>query len=81
MSKANDLVSADHGFKIRMRTLRGYLREAQGYTAWDEYQVVAGRRIVGRYEMLAQAQRAFPNAELDVSVVHEAEIRKKQTAR
>lgn len=31
--------------KIRMRTLRGYRREAQGYIAWDEYQLVADRLV------------------------------------
>lgn len=46
-------------FKIRERTLRGYSREAQGYTAWDEAQIVQGRTIVSRHDTREQAERAL----------------------
>jgi hypothetical protein len=42
--------------KIRKRELRGYAKEAQGYTSWIEYQVVDGKRIVKRFDMLSQAE-------------------------
>lgn len=64
------------GFKIRYRSRRGYTREAGGYTGWNEYQVVAGRKVVGRYDLLEQAQRDYPGAELDVTVRNETEIAK-----
>lgn len=62
------------GFKIRVRSRRGYSKEAQGYTGWDEYQVVSGRKIEARFEQLSQAQKEYPGAELDSTVIHEAQI-------
>lgn len=56
---------------IKLRRRRGYLREAMGYTAWDEYQVWGGRRIVGRYELLSQAQRDHGDAAVDRSALPE----------
>lgn len=43
--------------KIRYRTRRGYAKEAQGYTSWGEYQVVDGRKVVGRFDFEDQAQK------------------------
>lgn len=48
--------------KIRLRERCGYSKEAGGYAAWFEFQVVDGRRIVGRYEMLSHAVKAHPDA-------------------
>lgn len=42
--------------KIRTRERRGYVKEAQGYTAWTEYQVVIGRKVVFRGETREQAE-------------------------
>lgn len=44
-------------FTIRERHRRGYVREAQGYTAWTEWQVVDGRKVVGRHDFREQAER------------------------
>jgi hypothetical protein len=43
-------------FKIRFRERRGHSREAGGYAAWTEVQVVEGRRVVGRFDLEHQAQ-------------------------
>lgn len=43
---------------IRHRHRRGYVREAQGYTAWEEWQLVEGRKVIGRYDLKEQAERA-----------------------
>lgn len=53
------LASSGGGRKltIRERERRGYVREAQGYTAWTEYQVVEGRKILSRHDTLDQAER------------------------
>lgn len=54
MTKANVV-------KIRVRNLSGYSREAGGYIGWTEYQVVRGRKIIGRYETKSAAERAIRN--------------------
>lgn len=44
--------------KIRLRSRRGRPPEAQGdYMVWEEYQVVDGRRVIGRFDLEEQAQR------------------------
>jgi hypothetical protein len=43
--------------RIRERVRRGYIREAQAYGEWAEYQVVDGRKILFRGETLAQAEK------------------------
>jgi hypothetical protein len=48
--------------KIRVRERCGYSKEAGGHAAWVEYQVVDGRKIVGRYELLSHATKAHPDA-------------------
>lgn len=53
--------------KIRYRHRRGYVREAQGYSGWTEYQVVDGRRVVARFDLLEQAVKKYPDAKPDVS--------------
>lgn len=42
-------------YMVRERIRRGYSREAQGYAVWHEYQVVQGRRVVGRFDLERQA--------------------------
>jgi hypothetical protein len=43
--------------KIRFRHRRGRPREAYGdYIEWDEWQVVAGRTVVARFDLEEQAQ-------------------------
>ena len=42
--------------KIRFRERSGYSREAGGYIGWGEYQVVDGRKIIGRFDTLGQAE-------------------------
>lgn len=66
------------GYKIRLRGRQGYVREAQGYTTWMEYQVLAGRKVVARFEHLDAARTEYPGAELDATVRHAAEIAAKQ---
>lgn len=44
--------------KIRKRSRSGYVKEAGGYTGWDEYQLVSGRKILSRHELLSQAVKA-----------------------
>ena len=56
MSKKDD--GGAPALKIRYRHRRGYSREAGGYTGWYEWQVVRGRRIVGRYDLESQAIKA-----------------------
>lgn len=48
--------------KIRERQRRGYSREAGGYTAWNEIQVVQGRKVIGRYDLISQAMQEHPDA-------------------
>ncbi len=43
--------------KIRFRTRRGYVKEAQGYSSWDEWQVVEGRKVVARFDHEHEAQK------------------------
>lgn len=45
--------------KIRLRDRSGYSREAGGYTCWSEYQIVRGRKIIGRYETRKAAEEAL----------------------
>lgn len=45
--------------KIRKRERRGYSKEADGYDKWTEFQVVDGRKVLGRYELLSQAEAAL----------------------
>lgn len=35
---------------VRERQRRGYVKEAQGYTAWTEFQVIYNRKIIGRFD-------------------------------
>lgn len=42
---------------VRERQRRGYVKEAQGYTAWTEFQVIYNRKIVGRFDFAEQAHR------------------------
>lgn len=44
--------------KIRERNRQAYSREADGHDRWTEFQVVEGRKVLGRYELLSQAERA-----------------------
>lgn len=46
-------------YKVRYRTRRGYTPEAQGYTTWNEYQVVMGRKVISRHDTQEQADRAI----------------------
>lgn len=66
------------GFKIRLRGRQGYVKEAQGYTTWMEYQVVAGRKVAARFEHLDAARAEYPGAELDSTVKNAPEIAAKQ---
>ena len=50
------------GKKIRLRQRRGHVKEAGRYMAWEEYQVVDGRRVVGRFDFVYQALEAHPAA-------------------
>lgn len=43
--------------KIRQRERSGYVREAEGYQVWTEYQVIQGRKIIGRFEIESQAEK------------------------
>lgn len=43
--------------KIRQRERSGYVREAEGYQIWTEYQVVQGRKIIARFEIESQAEK------------------------
>jgi hypothetical protein len=51
--------SKETTFKIRHRQLRGYSKEAQGYIGWYEWQLVEGRKIIGRYDTERQAVKAM----------------------
>ena len=42
---------------IRHRDRRGYAKEAQGYTAWSEWQVTQGRRVLSRHDTEQQARK------------------------
>ena len=53
-------------FKIRLRSV---VSRKPVYGRFDEYQVVSSRKIVGRFDMLPQAQRAYPSAEVDRSAM------------
>jgi hypothetical protein len=75
------VVQSGIGFKIRLRARQGYVREAQGYIGWTEYQVVAGRKVEARFDTLEQAQHEYPGAELDTSIIHALEIAAKPTKR
>lgn len=53
--------------KVRYRIrLNASPKEGHRQT-WGEYQVVRGREVIGRYEMLEQALRAHPDAQPDAS--------------
>lgn len=50
-----------------MLTIRERYRHRQGFPYgtrgdWCEYQVVDGRKVVGRFELLHEARNAFPRA-------------------
>jgi len=49
--------------KIRVRDRRGYSREAGGYDVWTEYQVVEGRKIIGRFEIRDHAEEFIAKRE------------------
>lgn len=51
--------------KIRERHLTGYRREAGGYTGWHEWQLVDGRKVVGRFDLYEQAEAAKTKRESD----------------
>ena len=61
------------GFKIRYREV---IAKRPVYGRFSEYQVVSRAKIVGRFDLLSQAQRQYPGAELDSSVIHEDAVRK-----
>lgn len=42
--------------KIRKRERRGYVKEAGRHSAWTEFQVVDGRRVIGRFDFERQAE-------------------------
>lgn len=53
---------------IRVRERRGFVREAQGYDGWTEYQAVKGRKILYRAETRASLDEYLrtnhPSAEI-----------------
>lgn len=59
MSERGKIDDGGAALKIRLRDRRGYSREAGGYTGWSEYQLVRGRKIIGRYETLKAAEAAL----------------------
>lgn len=54
----SDTTKKVRNLKIRERELRGYVREVGGYGGWREFQVVDGRKIIGRFE-IREAAEAF----------------------
>lgn len=56
-------------FKIRVRD-RVEASPKEGLRQeWTEYQIVAGRRVVARCGTLEEAQKEYPDAILDASIV------------
>lgn len=49
---------------IRKRSRRGYLKEANGYSAWEEWQVVQGRKVIGRHEHRDEALKQKRQVEM-----------------
>ncbi len=48
--------------KIRYRERHNASPKEGHRQAWDEYQVLDGRKIIGRYDTEAQAKKAHPDA-------------------
>jgi hypothetical protein len=63
------------GFKIRVRDRQNSSPKAGLRQSWSEYQVVSGTKVIARFELLHQAQKEYPGAELDSSMIHEDAIR------
>lgn len=63
------------GFKIRVRDRVNSSPKAGMRQDWREYQVASGARVIARFDLLHQAQKEYPGAELDSSVVHEDAIK------
>lgn len=56
---------------IRYRDRVQASRSAGLRQSWGEYQVVDGRKIVGRYDLLKQAVAAHPDAEITENCPHD----------
>jgi hypothetical protein len=54
--------------KIRCRYRSTWSPKEGHVQGWNEYQVVDGRKIVGRYDLLRQALEDYPDAVPDESV-------------
>jgi hypothetical protein len=59
------LMPKGEGFKIRYREV---ISRKPVYGRYGEYQVVKRSKIVARFDMLAQALKAYPGAEIDNSI-------------
>lgn len=59
------------GFKIRVRGRVNCSPKAGQRQEWREYQVASGAKVIARFDLLSQAQKEYPGAELDSSVIHE----------
>jgi len=55
------------GKKIRYRERVNSSPPEGRRQSWGEYQVVEGRRVIGRYDLLEQAKKAHPEATEDES--------------
>ena len=59
------MMKAPSKLTIRERARRGRVREAGGeYQVWQEWQLVDGRQVIGRFDFEAQALKAKAGAEL-----------------